>query len=164
MKLPTPRTRGSIRQMSNFMHIFVLIRALVLHRDKLALENLALRQQLAVLKRSVKRPRIDDADRVFWILLRRLWKEWSGSLVFVKPDTVIHWHRKGWKYYWKRKSRPHHPGRPPISFKLIHLMRKMSQENPTWGAPHICSELALLGHVVAESTVARYMVKHPGHT
>ena len=75
--------------MTPFWHLFVLIRALVLHRDKLALENLALRQQLAVLKRSVKRPKINDSDRVFWILLHRLWKEWSGSLIFVRPDTVI---------------------------------------------------------------------------
>lgn len=146
--------------MSTILHIFVLVRALVLHRDKLALENLALRQQLAVLKRSVKRPKIDDSDRVFWILLRRLWKQWADSLVFVRPDTVIRWHRKGWKYYWKRKSRSPTPGRPPISFKLIHLIRKMSNENAIWGAPHICSELALLGHAVGETTVAKYMVKH----
>ena len=80
-------------------------------------------------------------------------------MVFVQPWTVIKWHRKGFTYYWRRKSRAK-PGRPPISMKLIMLIRRMSQENVLWGAPRIRDELALLGHEVAESTVAKYMVKH----
>ena len=93
--------------------------------------------------------------------MRRLLKDWQGALLFVKPDTVIRWHRKGWKYYWKRKSKPKKQGRPPISFQLIYLIRRMSKENPFWGAPHIHDELALLGHDVAETTVAKSMVRSP---
>jgi transposase InsO family protein len=88
-------------------------------------------------------------------------KDWQSALVFVKPETVIRWHRKGWKYYWRRKSKPKKLGRPPISFKLIHLIRRLSIQNPLWDAPHIHDELALLGHDVAESTVAKYMVHTP---
>ena len=136
----------------------VLIQLLVADRHRLMLENLALRHQLAVLKRSVKRPKIEDSDRMLWILLRRAFKEWRNAVIFVKPDTVVRWHRKGFRYYWKRESKSK-PGRPPISFVLIHLIRRMSIENVLWGAPKIASELALLGHKVADSTVAKYMVK-----
>jgi len=153
-------SRATISAMTNLQHLFVLLRALVSQQNQLALENLALRQQLAVLRRSVTKSRVEDSDRVFWILLRRFWKEWKDSLVFVKPDTVVRWHRMGWRYYWKRRSRPHSPGRPPISFTVIHLIRRFSRDNPTWGSPHIQSELALLGHMVADSTVAKYMVRH----
>ena len=89
----------------------------------------------------------------------RMLREWREALVFVQPETVIRWHRKGFKHYWRRKSRAK-PGRPPIEMKIILLIRRMSQENVTWGAPRIKDELALLGHAVAESTVAKYMVKH----
>ncbi len=146
--------------MAAVTQILALLRSLVAERNKLALENVALRHQLAVLRRSVKRAPIRDSDRVFWILMRRLLVDWQDALVFVKPETVIRWHRKGWRYYWKRKSKPRTPGRPPISFKLIHLIRRLSKENPLWGAPRIQSELALLGHEIAESTVAKYMVRH----
>ncbi len=95
---------------------------------------------------------------MFWILMRRMLTEWRDTLHFVTPDTVVRWHRKGFRYYWKRKSRST-PGRPPISMELILLIRRMSMENVTWGAPKIPSELALLGHNVADSTVAKYMVK-----
>ena len=129
-----------------------LVRLLVADRKRLALENVALRHQLTVLKRSVKRPRIEDSDRVFWILMMRMLKEWKDAVHFVKPETVLRWHRKGFRYCWKRKSRGK-PGRPPISMAIIHLIRRMSIENTTWGAPKIASELALLGHRVADSTV-----------
>jgi hypothetical protein len=89
----------------------------------------------------------------------RMPKEWRQALVFVQPETVIKWHRKGFRHYWRLESRAK-PGRPPISMKLILLIRRMSQENVTWGAPRIVDELALLGHRVAESTVAKYMVEH----
>lgn len=136
----------------------MLVRLLLEDRKRLMLENLALRHQLAVLKRSVTRPKIQDSDRVFWMLMRRMLSEWKETLLFVKPDTVVRWHRKGFRYYWKRKSRSK-PGRPPISMELVHLIRRMSTENVTWGAPRISAELTLLGHNVAESTVAKYMVQ-----
>ena len=84
--------------------LFALINALAADRSRLALENVALRQQVAVLQRSVKRAKIHDSDRVFWILIRRMLKNWRETLLIVRPETVIKWHRKGWRYYWRRKS------------------------------------------------------------
>ena len=81
-------------------------------RRELALENVALRQQLAVLRRSVKRPRLSNVDRVFWVLLRRIWTDWESVLVIVKPETVIRWHRCGFRRYWTWKSRRRRLGRP----------------------------------------------------
>ena len=141
-----------------FLDLLMLVKLLVVDRQRLALENGALRHQLTVLKRSVGRPKIQDSDRVFWILMIRMLKEWKDAVYFVKPETVIKWHRKGFRYYWKRKPKGT-PGRPPIRMAIIHLIRRMSTDNVTWGAPRIAAELALLGHVVAESTVAKYMVK-----
>ncbi len=85
-------------------------------------------------------------------------KDWKEHLVIVKPETVIRWHRQGFRYFWRWKSRSK-PGRPPIEQKLVHLIRRMSIDNPLWGAPRIRDELALLGHDVAASTVARYTVR-----
>jgi len=130
-------------------------------RAQLVLENAALRHQLAVLKRSVSKPKIEDSDRMVWIMFRRMLKEWKEALIFVKPDTVVRWHRKGFQHYWRRKSRSK-PGRPPIGMSVILLIRRMSEENPTWGAPRITDELALLGHEVGETTVAKYMVRAKG--
>ena len=142
------------------LRLIISILELVLKdRAQLALENAALRHQLALLKRSVKRPRIEDSDRILWMMLRRCLKDWKDALVFVKPDTVVCWHRKGFRYYWRRKSRSK-PGRPPIAMAIIMLIKRMSRENTTWGASRIKDELALLGHEVAESTVAKYMVRH----
>ncbi len=141
--------------------LLALINALLADRSRLALENVILRQQLAVLRRSVKRAKIHDSDRIFWILMRRLLASWRDTLLVVKPETVIKWHRKGWRYYWRRKSRGGKPGRPQVEPEIIELIRRMSIENVTWGAPRILSELALLGHKVAKSTVEKYMVQRP---
>ena len=84
--------------MAALTRVITLVRSLMADRNRLALENVALRHQLAVLKRSVKRARIHDSDRIFWILMRRLLEDWKDALVFVKPETVIRWHRKGWRY------------------------------------------------------------------
>jgi hypothetical protein len=121
-----------------------LLRMALKDRAQLVFENAALRQQLAVYKRSVKRPNIRDDDRIFWVTMMRLLREWKDTLVIVQPATVVKWHRKGFRHYWRRKSRGK-PGRPPIPMKLIHLIRRMSMENLTWGAPRIVDELALLG-------------------
>ncbi|MHC4898439.1 MAG: integrase core domain-containing protein [Planctomycetota bacterium] len=141
--------------------LLALINELLADRSRLALENVALRQQVAVLKRSVKRAKIDDSDRIFWILMRRLLDSWRETLLIVKPETVIKWHRKGWKYYWRRKSQRGTPGRPKIDPEVIELIRRMSRDNITWGAPKIQSELALLGRTVAVFTVAKYMIRPP---
>ncbi|MFT4541675.1 MAG: putative transposase [Planctomycetota bacterium] len=135
-----------------------LIQLVAKDRNQLVLEKIALRHQLAVYKRSAKRPSIKDGDRIFWLTVMRMLKEWREALVFVRQATAITCHRKGFKHYWRRKSRSK-PGRPPISMQIILLIRRMSQEKVTWGAPRIVHELALLGHKVAELTVAKYMVK-----
>jgi len=123
---------------------------------ELALENLALRQQLAVVKRTSKRPKLTNADRAFWVALSRLWPDWQDALILVKPETVIRWHRKGFKLYWTWKSR-HRGGRPRIDAEIRMLVRRMARENPTWGAPRIHGELLMLGFNVSEATVSRYM-------
>jgi hypothetical protein len=137
-----------------------LLRTALLDRRRLLLENAALRQQVVVLKRSVKRAHVKDSDRIFWILLQRLLADWQSCLLFVKPETVLRWHRRGFRYYWGRKSRPRKPGRPPIAWTLLYLIKRLSKENVLWGAPRIRDELALLGHAIAQSTVERYMVRH----
>jgi transposase InsO family protein len=138
--------------------LLVLFRALLLiSRHRLALENLALRQQLAVLKRKVPHPGPTDRDRRFWLLMRALHDGWKECLHLVQPDTVIRWHRKGWRSYWRRKSRRRRPGRPAIGYELMFLIKRMQRENPLWGAPRITSELRLLGHDIGQSTVSRYM-------
>ena len=99
-------------------------------RRELALENVALRQQLAVLRRSVKRPRLSNVDRVFWVLLRRIWTDWESVLVIVKPETVVRWHRCGFRRYWTWKSRRRRPGRPGVAPEIRELIRNMSRANP----------------------------------
>ena len=140
--------------------ILAFLRAVIFGRTGLAAENVALRHQLGVLQRSVKRPQLRKRDRIFWVWLSRLWPGWRSALVLVEPATVIKWHRQGFKLYWRRKSR-RKPGRPKVDRKVRELIRRISRENPTWGAPRILSELLLLGHAVAESTVAKYMVRQP---
>ncbi|MHC4400831.1 MAG: helix-turn-helix domain-containing protein [Planctomycetota bacterium] len=139
--------------------ICLLIRALLVPRLRLAAENLALRQQIAVYKQSVKRPKLRPRDRAFWVSLSWLWPNWRSALAMVQPETVIKWHRMGFKLYWRWRSRAGKVGRPCIDREIRGLIRRMSRENPLWGAPRILSELLLLGYDVAEGTVAKYMVR-----
>jgi transposase InsO family protein len=127
-------------------------------RADLVLENLALRQQLGVLRRAVKRPKVTDSDRLLWLMLRRLHAGWSGLLAIVSPDTVLRWHKAGFRALWRSKS-AHRIGRPEIPRKLYCLIRKLSRENPLWGARRIAAELELLGWKVGSSTVNRYMAR-----
>jgi len=129
-------------------------------RAVLMAENLALRQQLIVFQRSAKHPKLRRRDRIFWVWLSRLWSAWRSALLIVQPATVVQWHRQGFRLYWRWKSRKK-PGRPTVDRKIRDLIRRMSRENPTWGAPRILSELLLLGYDVAKSTVAKYMVRQP---
>ena len=122
----------------------------------IALENLALRHQLAVLQRSV-RPRFRRWDRAFWVGLSRLWKHWRSSLLIVQPATVLAWHRKSFQLYWRWRSRSAPIGRPAIDAELRTLIRRLANENPTWGRRRIQAELHFLGYHVAELTVAKYM-------
>lgn len=127
--------------------------------SNLAAENLALRQQLVVMKRMNKWPKIRRADRLFWVVLSRIWIPWRKSLVIVKPDTVVHLHRKGFKLFWKFKSKGH--GRPPVSREICDLVKRMAAANPSWGAPRIHGELLRLGFEVSERTVSNLMPRRP---
>ena len=107
--------------------VIALIRSLASafgSRKDLALENLALRQQLAVAKRHMKRSNLTDSDRIFWIVLARCWDRWRDVVLVVKPDTVVRWHRLGFRYYWRKKSKPG-PGRPRIAREVRDLIREM---------------------------------------
>ena len=127
-------------------------------RARLVAENLCLRQQLIVLKRRQTRSQLRNADRRFWILACRCFSGWRQSLVVVKPNTVIRWHRKGWKAYWRwRSSHSARIGRKKIDAELRELIRRMARENPLWGQRRIQAELARLGFTVCARTVARYM-------
>ena len=139
--------------------LIALGRACLIPRASLAAENLALRQQLIVLRRSVRRPKLRNRDRVFWMLLSQIWNGWRSSLHMVQPATIVRWQREGFKRYWRWQSRSRKLGRPKIDAEIRQLIRQMSQENPLWGAPRILSELQLLGYSVAERTVAKYMVR-----
>jgi len=106
-------------------------------RRALVLENVALRHQLAVLQRTARRPRLRRSDRVFWALLSHLWRGWAETVSIVHPETVIRWHRAGFKLFWTRKSRRHGPGRPAVAPEVRALIRTMAHANPLWGAPRI---------------------------
>ena len=140
--------------------IFIFVRSFLRTQAELAAENLALRQQLAILEQRSKRPRLRRRDRIFWVWLSRLWAGWRSLLVIVKPDTVAGWHRQGFRLYWRWKSRSGKVGRPKVEVEIRRLIHRMSRENPSWGVPRIQSELALLGHVVCETTVRKYRVRH----
>ena len=129
-------------------------------QSDLALENLALRQQLAILKNSVKRPRLRPRDRLFWVLFSRFWSNWHNVLIVVKPDTVIRWHRSGFKLFWRFKSRSRRPGRPPSNPEIRDLVHRMAEANPLWGAPRIHGELLKLGIDVSERTISNLMPPH----
>ena len=121
-----------------------------------SLEVLALRQQVAVLKRQRPRPALNRFDRFFWTSLRQLWPRWSDVLAIVKPDTVVGWHRAGFRLYWRWRSQPR-GGRPKVSQELRGLICTMAEENSDWGAPKIHGELLKLGFEISERTVARYL-------
>jgi len=133
-----------------------VVRAFLVGRAALAAENLALRQQLAIFKAKAPRPKLRWRDRLFWVCLSRLWSGWRSALAIVKPETVLRWHRWGFRLFWRWKSGGH-PGRPAITAEVRALIRRLGAENPLWGVPRIQAELRLLGHKVAESTVAKYL-------
>ena len=141
--------------------LLAVLRDSLRKRVALQAEVLALRHQLLVLQRKhqKQRLRLSVADRFFWVWLSRIWADWRSALLrVVKPETVIAWHRKGFRLYWSWKSR-RRQGRPPVSVDLRGLIRQMSAANPRWGAPRIHGELGKLGIKVAETTVAKYMVR-----
>ena len=136
--------------------------AAFLPKASLVLENLALRHQLAVLRRATPRPRLRPVDRAFWVALSRSWSRWTDVLAIVKPATVVAWHRRGFARFWAKKSRP--IGRPPLADEVVALIRRMAAENPLWSRRRIAAELAKLGYKVSKDTVAKYMPRCPRHS
>jgi putative transposase len=131
-------------------------------RRDLLLENLALRQQLLSLKRRKPRPRLARLDRLFWVVARRLWPKWKHALVIVTPETVVRWHRAGFRLYWKWLSRHRITlGRKRISKEAQNRIFRMVAENPTWGSPRIHGELLKLGIDISERTVSRWVCRAP---
>jgi hypothetical protein len=129
--------------------LFVILRSIGLicrgHRA-VALENLALRQQLAALTRTIKRPELRTRDRLFWILLSKAWPEWRTALIIVQPDTVVRWHRQWLRRQWALGSRRSCPGRPNTDVAVRTLVGTMAAANPLWGAPRIHGEFVQAGH------------------
>jgi putative transposase len=141
---------------------FGLILCTLRSRHSLLLEIIALRQQLAVYKAKHPKPSLTSYDRIFWRLLRRFWPDWEKALVIVKPETVIRWHRTGFKIYWTWLSRHRKSaGRKCVTKDLRDIIFRMVAENNTWGAPRIHGELKMLGFDISERTVLRWMQNAP---
>ena len=146
-----------------FGHIFTaLIASLAASfrsRAALQLEILALRHQIGVLQRSVKRPKLTPADRLLWAWLSTAWQDWKSGAFIIKASTVVGWHRKGFRLFWTGKIRRGKPGRPVVPKDVRELIRTMSRDNPLWGAPRIYGELLKLGIEIGETSVSKYMVR-----
>ena len=129
-------------------------------RASLELKLIALQHQLAVLRRQRRaRPRLSSLDRLLWVWLYRIWPQVIDAMILVKPATVIQWHRKGFRFHWRWRSR--RLGRPKIGTEIRALIRRMSRANPLWGAPRIHGELLKLGIKVSQATVGRWMPWRP---
>ena len=139
--------------------LFAFLGASLRTRAALQLEILALRHQISVLQRSVKRPKLTIADRFLWAWLSSVWSGWQSRVSIIKAETVIDWHRQGFGLFWSRKIRRGKPGRPAVAKEVRELIRMLSRENPLWGAPHIHGELLKLGIHVGETSVSKYMVR-----
>jgi putative transposase len=132
-----------------------VVRTTLRGRRALLVENLLLRQQLAVALRPQRRPRVRWHDRLFWVVARRLWADWRRHLVVVQPETVLGWHRRGRRlFWWWRSRRP--AGRPRLTQDVRHLSRRLSEENRLWGTERIRGELLKLGIPVGNGSIRRY--------
>src|SRR3974377_1201145 len=132
---------------------------LVKSRSRLEAENLLLRHQRNIaVRKAPARLRLRGCDRAILVWLVRLWPNLLGAVQVVKPETVLHWHRAGFRAFWRWKSK-NRAGRPKINRDLRDLIQRMSRENPLWGAPRIHGELLMLGIEVAQSTVSKYMIR-----
>ncbi len=141
--------------------LFHTIASALRERCYLSLEMLALRHQLAVLERSVQRPQFSPLDRCLWIVLSTLWSRWPHALAIMQADTVRRWRRQGVRHHWRWPCGQKRLGRPAIASETRTLIGHMSRDNVLWGAPRIQGELAMLGIKVSQTTVAKYMIRHP---
>ena len=148
--------------------IRIIIRVLFVDRSALIAENLALRQQLVTLSRSARRPRLRQRDRIFWVWISKLWRGWRSSLVVVQPDTVVRWHRRGFKLYWRWKS--HRRGRPALDREMRGLIRRASRDNPRRSAERVRDALLLLscsppcGHTIRKCLLKPRKPRQPSTT
>jgi hypothetical protein len=141
--------------------VVAFVRAAVGSRAEVAAENLLLCQHLAVLTRPTrKRPRLRRCDKVFWVLARLLRRCWSQHLAVVRPETVLRWHRQGWKLFWRWRSRPR-LGRPRLSAEVRELIAAMARDNPRWGSERIRGELLKLGIAVSKRSIQRSRRRGP---
>src|SRR6516225_3251368 len=137
---------------------FGMLVRLIFRRQSLLLENLALRQQLVMLKRRHPRPSLGLLDKLFWVIARRVWSGWKQALLVVSPETVVRWHRAGFRMYWRLISRvPRQVGRKQTPKEIRELIFQMVAENPTWGTPRIHGELRILGFDLSERTISPWM-------
>jgi putative transposase len=140
--------------------LLAILSSIFRSRATLQLENLALRHQIGVLRRSARtRPKLTSGDRLLCVWLSRVWSDWRSALAIVQPETVIAWHRAGFRLFWTWKVRRGQPGQPLVSREVRDLIRKMCRETPGWGAPRIHGELLKLGIDVGESSVSKYVVR-----
>ena len=138
-----------------------LFRAVFSRRADLVTENLLLRQQLAVVTRPTRRrPRLHSRDKLFWVWLRALRRDWRQHVVLVRPETVVRWHHHTWKLFWRWRSR-HRPGRPRLSAEVRELIAQMARQNPRWGSERIRGELLKLGLTVSKRSIQRYRRRGP---
>jgi len=146
--------------LTSLLALLIALRSILRSRLDLQREILALRHQIGVLQRSAKeRPRLTSTARLLWVSLSRIWRHWCSRLVLVKPETVVAFHRKGFRLFWTWKVRHGQAGRPAITREIRDLSHKMCRENPTWGAPRIQGELLKLGINIGESSVTKFMVR-----
>jgi hypothetical protein len=130
-------------------------------QHELALEVLALRHQIIVLKRQRAKPKLRCCDRCLWVMLKRAWPGWKTPLMIFRPEMVIGWQRAGFRMFWRWKSRRRR-GRPGKDRELIQLIRRMWAVNPTWGSPRIRDELAKLGLQASTATIRKYRPRSRG--
>jgi hypothetical protein len=107
-----------------------------------------------------QRSRLKNRNLALWILISRLWDDWRKPLALVQPETVIRWHRRGFRLYWRWKSRQKWLGRRKVHKEIRDLIRRMSRSNPLWSAPRIHGELLKLGIEISQATVSQYMARH----
>src|SRR3989449_5100675 len=141
------------------LFIFRFVRLLLSGHQAIAIENAALRLQLAAFQRKRKRPVLTTFDRVFWITLRRYWSGWRHPLLYVQADTIAHWQRERFRRFWARLSKRHgrRRGRPATAVEIRRLIERMVVANPLWRAPRIHGELKMLGIAISERTVSRVL-------
>ena len=132
---------------TSLLALLIILRSLIRSRIDLQLENLVLRHQIGVLQRSLKkRPKLTSMNRLLWVSLSRIWRDWRSTLAIVNPQTVVAWHRMGFRLFWTWELRRGQHGRPPIARETRDLIRRMSRENPTSGAPRISRRAAQARH------------------